>query len=97
MAIRMLAENDVQAYYLHTHAGYPPDGSSIMLMKLYDGKATNDPYEWESLGMGKRTMGVAHDWILKHFDELQDGDVVDVEFILGASSTKKIPERLERL
>ena len=26
--------------------GYPEDGSSIMLMCLYDGRATNDPYFW---------------------------------------------------
>ena len=30
----------------------------------------------------------------EHFDELSDGDVVDVEFILGETTVKKVSERL---
>ena len=93
LAIRMLAANPVQAYYLR-RCGYPNDGSSIMLMFLSDGRATNDPYEWQSMGFGARTMPTAHDWILQHFNELSDGDVVDVSFILGES---KEPKRSERV
>ena len=82
LAIRMKGCNPIQQFYFRC-CGYPEDGTSIMLMVLYTGKATNDPYEWESLGLGPRTMPVAHDWIINHFDELKDGDVVDVEFILN--------------
>jgi hypothetical protein len=39
-------------------------------------------------------MPVAHDWIRAHFDELEDGDVVDVEFILKEKPKPKISERL---
>lgn len=95
LAIRMLAENEIQAYYMHRCCGYPSDGSSIMLMKLYDGKATNDPFRWTDLGLGPRTMPNAHEYILEHYDELKDGDVVDVEHILGEKPTVKISERLE--
>jgi hypothetical protein len=93
LAIKMLADNSTQAWYIHGRCGYPKDGSSIMLMMLDDGKATNDPYEWPSLGMGSRTMGNAHNWILEHFDELADGDVVDVQFILGERERPKASER----
>lgn len=93
LAIRMYGDNDVQRHYLH-RAGYPLDGSSIMLMVIYTGKATNDPYEWSSLGLGQRTMPTAHDWIIDHFAELSDGDVVDVEFILKETESPKVSERL---
>jgi hypothetical protein len=93
LAIRMCGGvNAIQNYYFRS-SGYPEDGSSIMLMVLYTGKATNDPYEWESLGLGPRTMPVAHNWILDHFSELKDGDVVDVQFILQETPHKKISER----
>src|SRR5260370_1258522 len=68
MAIRMQSNDPMQDYYLR-RCGFPADGSSIMLMVLYDGKATNDPYEWEALGKGPRTMPVSHNWIIDHFDE----------------------------
>jgi hypothetical protein len=83
MAMRMLAENDVQDYYVHGRCGHPRDGHSIVVMHLDNMRATNDPYQWPDLGMGRRTMGSAHDYIINHFDELKDGDVVDVRVILG--------------
>lgn len=92
LAIRMKADNETQAYYFR-RVGYPADGSSIMLMCLSDGKATNDPYEWSSLGVGSRTMQVAHDYVLRLFEILEDGDVVDVEAILGERDASKVSER----
>lgn len=94
LAIKMLGANETQAYYLR-RLGYPADGSSIMLMVLDSGKATNDPYEWSSRGMGPRTMPNAHVSIIKHFDELKDGDVVDVQVILGETARPKVSERLK--
>jgi len=93
LAIQMLADDEVQEYYVHEHCGYPRDGSSIVLMRLSDCRATNDPHEWPTMGSG-RTMPVAHVYILDHFGELKDGDVVDVEFILGETKVKKTSERL---
>ena len=96
LAMQMVAENEVQAYYIHDRCGHPRGGNSVMLMMLRDGKATNDPYEWGSLGLGSRTMPVAHDYIIDHFAELRDGDVVDVEFILGETKEKKVSERFHQ-
>lgn len=47
-----------------------------------------DPYDWCD-----RTYQVAHLYIESHWHELKDGDVVDVEFILGET---KEPKRSER-
>lgn len=96
LAIQMLGDNEIQRHYFHA-SGYPEDGSSIMLMIIYTGKATNDPYEWAALGLGPRTMPVAHNWIIEHFDEIEEGQVVDVEFLLGERPAPKVSERLERV
>lgn len=76
--------------YLLRRCGYPLDPPSILLTRLDgSGRATADPYDW-----GDRTFQVAHDYITKHWASLSDGDVVDVEFILGESTTPKASERI---
>lgn len=73
--------------------GYPMEGNpsiAICHFALPVGRRiTNDPYEW-----GDRTFATAHEYILDHWDELMDGDVVDVELILGEKITKKQSEIL---
>lgn len=73
--------------------GYPCDGHANVLLTRLDGngQATNDPYGWKG---GTRTFPIAHNWIIEHWDELSDGDVVDVSFILGETKQIKITERL---
>lgn len=46
-----------------------------------------DPFQW-----GCRTIQTAHRYIQQNFDTMNSGDVVDVEFILGESTTKKVSE-----
>jgi len=94
MAIRMKADNPNQVYGIHERSGHPVDGSSIVLMHLDSLKATNDPYEWPSLGMGPRTMVEAHNFIIDYFDEIADGEVVDVEYLLGETKAPKVSENL---
>ena len=93
LAMRMLAENELQSYYVHGRCGYPKDGSGIVLMHLNSQKATVDPYSWTDLGFGRRTMGNAHNYINLHFDELKDGYVVDVRVILGEATEPAISDR----
>ena len=50
---------------------------------------TYDPFSWRD-----RTMQTAHQYVQRHFDELKDGDVVDVQHILGETSTPKQSERI---
>jgi hypothetical protein len=93
LAISTRWESEEQRYYL-ARAGYDRDGSIIILVRLADCKASCDPYEW-SPG-DSRTMPHAHDYIEKHFDELKDGDVVDVRVILGETDMPALSERLAK-
>ena len=78
--------------YLLRRCGYPCDGKpNVILTRLNgSGEATNDPYEW-----GGRTWHVAHNYIIAHWAELRDGDVVDVQYILGETDKPKLSEQME--
>lgn len=83
-----------ERYLLH-RAGYTYfDDSCVVLCRMeasgVDRNATYDPYAW---GGGTRTYQVAHQYIIDHFDELESGAVVDVEFILGETKEPKKSER----
>jgi hypothetical protein len=78
--------------YLLRRCGYPCDGrpNIVITHMSADGRpASNDPYSW-----GGRTYPVAHKYIIDHWNELKDGDVVDVQFILGETKQPKTSERL---
>lgn len=78
--------------YLLRRCGYPCDGRpNIAITHLSaDGhKCSNDPYYW-----GGRTYPIAHNYIIEHWNELRDGDVIDVQFILGETKSPKISERV---
>lgn len=81
--------------YLLRRAGYLFSDPCVVLVRMacsgVDRNATYDPYSW---GGGTRTFTVAHDYIIKHWDELKSGDVVDVEFILGETQQPKQSERI---
>ena len=77
--------------WLLRSAGYSSDGDTIILLNLNDCRASNEPYGWNG-----RTMTVAHEYIERNWGELQDGDVIDVEFILGETTVKKTSERFGR-
>lgn len=77
--------------YLIRRAGYASLGGTVIVVNLNDCRASNDPYGWGN----SRTMQVAHAYIEENFETLKDGDVVDVEFILGETSEPKRSERHE--
>lgn len=56
-----------------------------------EGNLVCDPYKHGR----SRTLQVAHEHLLKHdnFMELESGEVIDVEFLLGESDEEKKPER----
>ena len=89
LAVDMNPTVDAQ-HYLLRRCGYACDGRPNVILTRLDGsgKATNDYYAW-----GGRTWPVAHRYIIEHWAELQDGDVVDVEHILGESPAPKRSER----
>ena len=89
LAMRMEPENIFQRYYLERE-GFT-EGAGIVLMRIADQQAHADPYDWSE---SARTMRLAHIHITSHFDKLQDGDVVDVQFIQGETTEKKVSERV---
>ena len=76
-------------HYLLKSAGYACDGNPIILLTRADGagKAHYDPFSW-----GDRTFHVAHLYITEHWNELVNGDVVDVEYILKETDKPKLSE-----
>lgn len=89
---RSAPDSSAMQRYLLRRVGYACDGRpNVIVTRLSgDGQATNDPYGWNS---GARTWPVAHKYIIEHWDELKDGDVVDVSFILGEAEKPKRSER----
>lgn len=92
LAVDINPANEGQRYLMR-RVGYPCDGRpNVIVTRLSgDGQATNDPYSW---GGGARTWPVAHNYIIEHWAELKDGDVVDVSFILGETKSPKVSERV---
>ena len=62
----------------------------IILMNLVRMECQYDPWSWPTQA---RTVPAAHRYITANWDEILDGDVIDVEFILGERPSKKTSER----
>lgn len=91
-AMAILLDGDTtnaEEYLLH-RAGYGrrPSRNYVYLINLESGKGNYDPFKWNG-----RTMIEAHRHIFANFDNMESGDVVDVEYIIGESTTKKESER----
>jgi len=86
-----LASEQTEERYLLGRAGYgyPAD---VMLTRLCESTSAYAPHGWDG-----RTMPVAHHYIEEHFDELETGAVIDVEYILGETEAPKASERLEEI
>lgn len=80
-------ENDMENN-LMLRAGYGNSGMVILTL-LESGESRNDPFKWNN---GCRTLTEAHRYIVNNFYNLNSGDVVDVEYILGESAIKKASE-----
>lgn len=91
IAIRVVPVNEGQRYLLR-RAGYEFERPQIILARIAGGSghSTCDPYDWDS-----DTMQRAHAWLCENFDRIEDGAVVDVEFILGKTPAPKVSEREE--
>lgn len=92
LAIKLVPADERDRYLL-ARAGFgrskEEQASYVVLIHLVDGHANHDPYCWP---VG-RTMEEAHKYIKKNFDSLQNGAVVDVEFILGITDAPKASEQ----
>lgn len=91
ICIRPVPDNEAQRYLLRRD-GYRGDATEqcVILIDAQCRGVAYDPYDWVT---GGRTKRVAHDWISRNWQGIRDGDVIDVEWILGESATKKVSER----
>jgi hypothetical protein len=93
ICIRPVPTNAEQRYLLRRD-GYCGDATErcIIMIDAQCRGVSYDPYDWQG---DTRTKPVAHNFIAEHWDDLRDGDVVDVAFILGEAEERKISEREE--
>jgi hypothetical protein len=90
LAIR-LDPADERDRWLLARAGFGTDAASQSTYVLLINLVKNAPYD--AFGHGPaRTLGVVHRHLNDHFDELGNGAVVDVEFLLGERATPKLSE-----
>lgn len=89
MATELKSDND-QEQWLFWKVGYHHADRVIQLTKLSTGESYLAAECWSK---GSRTMHEAHKYIQAHFDELEAGAVVDVEFVLGETKEQKVSER----
>jgi hypothetical protein len=89
-----VSDGNEEDRYLLRRAGLDAEGSfNILLFSLGAGYGYLDPYNWPGAPM-VRTFQVAHEYLEKHFDELETGTVIDVEFIVGETKEPKLSERI---
>jgi len=92
ICVHPVADNQEQ-FYLLRRDGYAAtdDEPCVIMIDAQCRGASYDPHDW---GQSMRTKTVAHRYITDNWADLRDGDVTDVEFILGETENKKLSERL---
>ena len=84
---------DGQAAFLFRSAGWGYDQTCTYLFPLQGrDEVQYDPFKWHG---DSRTFYNAHVYIRDHWRELDDGAVIDVEFILGEHGYPKESQRVE--
>lgn len=82
------ASVDDQENWLLRRAGFGE--RMIQLTSFNRNESHHDPYEW-----GDRTYQTAHLYIHDNWNFIEDGQVIDVEYILGETDIPKKTEREE--
>ena len=89
IAVLVVVE-DERSFQLMRAVGWSPIDCSdglVMVSRIVNGEGKMTSYDWPN-----RTMSTAHGYIADTFHGLQNGDVIDVEFILGETTEKKTPQ-----
>lgn len=89
LAVRLVGGFETRVGRLLRRAGYSPEEqrpkgfpACVLLTRANGGRSEYDPYEW-----GDRTWSTAHHWLTEHWDDIEDGGLVDVRVALGESAT----------
>lgn len=90
-----LGSDDVAENYLIARCGFgksKEQQENYIIVTNIDGSyiATTDPYKHDVNDVRK-----AHQYILKHFDELDEGAVIDLEYIAGETKKPKVAARIQ--
>lgn len=92
LAIKMEAQGNMRDRYLLRRSGYEDrDGGKPLIFLIHLNSKTGN---YSHLGWGNRTMIEAHHFIEANLDDLPTGEVIDVEFILGETKTRKVSEEI---
>jgi hypothetical protein len=75
--------------YLWGREGFVSINSYVLITKLSSLECKFMPSSW-----GDRTMQVAHQYIFENWDSLENCALIDVEYILGETETKKATEAI---
>lgn len=81
----LVCRNDGQLLW---RAGFG-DTPLVILINLSTMECSYDPYGWRTRA---RTMPNAHAYIQANWGNIAAGDVIDVEFILGETTVRKVSE-----
>ena len=76
--------------WLAERAGYG-EVSCLLLINLAKHVCQHDPWNWDPYQ--GRTLHIAHVWLQEHWATVQDGAVIDVEYILGETPAPKVSDR----
>lgn len=88
-----LEPNNTDAAYLLGRTGWNTRLPCVYLIRLSDMVGHADSRSWGDA----RTLGHAHAFIEKNITMLYDGDVVDVQFILGETKSPVRSTRMEEM
>lgn len=93
MAVQLGSDHEREQYLLRragwSRAAAEGNECRIMLYPMTGPRAHTDPYDW-----GGRTFPIAHNYIIENWDSIIPGEVIDVEYILGETDTKKLSESI---
>lgn len=92
ITIRLGCRNE-QERYLLSRCGYGKQKEEQEKYVLYAGLQEYE-MQYDPFKQPNRTRHVSHKYILEHWDKLTSGEVIDVEYILGESSYKKVSEAI---
>ena len=73
----LMAPGDERDTYLLRRAGFTYQTNAVLLCNLNTGKCSLDPFNWGPA----RTIGEAHSYIRSHWDNCENGAVIDVESV----------------
>lgn len=93
LCIRLLPDTARENYLLR-RAGFAFAPPLVQLVNLTTGQGGWDEYE---IGRGARTLPIALQHIRSNWDDIENGEVVDVQYILGETEAPKISEELTTL